>query len=268
MTDLRKAQLVELEILTEVDRICRKENITYYLYYGTLLGAVRHGGFIPWDDDIDIVLLREDYDKLMVCLKTELGEKFWLQNYETDENYWLSYAKVRKKGTIYREVHMDGVPDEKSGVWIDIFPLDNMPRSKRRIRCENFIINAISNNLLLRANKLKLKNISRRYRPVMWLLSLFTKKRLKKMQDKLMRKHNKKETGFVLYACAALNSYKEFPIKKDLFEVAEISFEGQNFLAPKNYDEMLKLLYGDYMTPPPEDKRVAHNIVELRIDEE
>ena len=268
MTDLRKAQLVELEILTEVDRICRKENIKYFLYYGTLLGAVRHGGFIPWDDDIDIVLLREDYDKLMECLKTELGEKFWLQNLDTDENYWLPYAKVRKKGTVYREIFMDNVPDEKSGVWIDIFPLDNMPRSKRKIKLENFILNIINCNLRVRALNMKISSISRRYRPFVWALNIFTKKKIIKMQDKRMRKHNKKDTGIVLYACTQLNSYKDFMIKKDLFKSAEISFEGKKFFAPQDYDTVLKHLYGDYMTPPPEDKRIPHNIIELRIDEE
>lgn len=103
-SDLRRMQMKMLDILTEVDKICKKHDIPYWLAGGTLLGAVRHGGFIPWDDDLDIELMREDYLKLIPLLRKELPEKFVVQTNKTDKNYFLTFAKVRDtQSTISRK---------------------------------------------------------------------------------------------------------------------------------------------------------------------
>lgn len=117
MTDLQK---VEFDILVEFDRICRKFNLKYFLFSGTLLGAVRHGGFIPWDDDIDVAMPINDYYKFVKICKTELGEDYFLQTYNTDYvNFW--YAKIRKNNTTMLESGFENV-NMHHGVWIDIFP--------------------------------------------------------------------------------------------------------------------------------------------------
>ncbi|MCI5873701.1 MAG: LicD family protein [Clostridiales bacterium] len=125
--DLRKLQLVELEMLLEVDRICRENNIMYFIAYGTALGAVRHKGFIPWDDDLDIRMTRKEFEKFERVCKTKLDtDRFFLQTARTDSEYRWGYAKVRRKGTEYLRAGQEAIKCV-SGVSIDIFIMDNIP---------------------------------------------------------------------------------------------------------------------------------------------
>ena len=122
---LRKVQMVEVEILDEIDRICKKNNIKYFLVGGTLLGAVRHGGFIPWDDDIDLGMLREDYEKFIdICINSdELDKKYFMHSDETDSDYWLPFIKIRKNNTTFDEKVIKNC-DTHKGIYVDIFPMD------------------------------------------------------------------------------------------------------------------------------------------------
>ena len=124
---LRQLQMTELEMLIEVDRICRKYDIRYSLDGGTLLGAIRHNGFIPWDDDADVVMLRSEYDKFYkACLKELDTEKFFLQEYRTDSQYRWGYSKMRRNGTVFLREGQEHVKCNQS-VFIDIFIYDNVP---------------------------------------------------------------------------------------------------------------------------------------------
>ena len=128
-TTLRDVQKVQLEILLEFDRICRKHGLKYLLFAGTLLGAVRHKGFIPWDDDIDVCMLRGDYERFLTVCKDELSAELFLQTTDTDREYPLQFAKLRKNNTRFVEKSMSDLKIHH-GVFIDIFPLDNvMPHS-------------------------------------------------------------------------------------------------------------------------------------------
>lgn len=260
---LKKVQQTELEILLEIDRICKEENIKYYLFYGTLIGAVRHGGFIPWDDDIDIVLFRDEYDRLLNILPQKLGEKFWLQCYETDNNYWNYFAKVRKKGTLYKEKNLKNIPDEKCGIWVDIFPLDNLhdkPLFNKRV---NYLIKTIGFTLKKRELSLPDSEFSRRYLPIMKYWSLFSKETLLKKENKLFRKYKNRESEY----CSDMGDFTSAPVpyKKTSFGQEFISFEGEMLPVPQDYDNILTTYYGDYMTLPPENERFVHTPTDVIV---
>lgn len=126
---LRKVQLTQLEIAKEIRRVCEENGIRYYLAAGTFLGAVRHGGFIPWDDDMDIGMLREDYEKFCRIAPEKLKPEYTFQNWYTDPNYSLPFGKVLKRNTLYLEGKKSRQLKE-NGFYVDIFPVDNVPQEK------------------------------------------------------------------------------------------------------------------------------------------
>ena len=130
--ELRKVQLVQLEIALEIKRICEEHNIKYFLDSGTLLGAIRHKGFIPWDDDLDIGMEREEYNKFLKVIPDSLGDKFEMQSWENDDHYGHPFIKIRKKNTKYVEMVC---PHQKiQGIFVDVFPYDIFPEDKDQQR--------------------------------------------------------------------------------------------------------------------------------------
>ena len=129
---LNKLKSKELDILIYFDQVCRNNNINYSLSYGTLLGAVRHKGFIPWDDDIDVIMTREEYSKLFAILKDNTDENYFFQCHETDPNYFYGFAKIRLNNTYFGEKMMKN-RNIHQGIYIDIFIADNLPRNKKQI---------------------------------------------------------------------------------------------------------------------------------------
>ena len=130
-TALRKAQIREVEILIEIDRICRKHDIKYWINFGTLLGAVRHKGFIPWDDDLDICMLSKDYKKFLEIASDELPEWLFIQNKSTDPSYRRSICKVRDLNSFFVEQYDDFSAPYKKGIFIDIFEMIEYPKVSR-----------------------------------------------------------------------------------------------------------------------------------------
>ena len=134
---LRQIQMVQLEMLEEVDRICKKCNIHYNIIAGTLLGAVRHGGYIPWDDDADVAMLREEYEKFRKACKTELDtSRFEFQDDRRTRGYRWGYGKLRRKGTLFLREFQEHMPYFQ-GIFIDVFPLDSVP--------DNYFLRSINN---------------------------------------------------------------------------------------------------------------------------
>ena len=274
-TNLRKLQIADLYILLEVKRICTEHDIPYFLIGGTLLGAVRHKGFIPWDDDVDVGMLRDDYEKFISVCSHDLRSAFILQTKETDMNYPNPWAKIRLRGTSRLEegYNYESSITDTQGIDIDIFPFDNLPKSELkqwfislclkvsrslyRYRCGCHIQNkkiSIAKKLLL-----KFYNI---------LYHLISKEQLSKNIDYLMKKYNDKQTNFVINYVGAY-SYQRERVNIDVVsKLIELPFEQNTFSCPLEYDRYLKNVYGnDYMDIPKKEDRIQHNILELNLGE-
>lgn len=263
---LRSLQLHELKILKAIKAVCEKNGLTYYLDSGTLLGAVRHRGFIPWDDDIDIIMPFPDYTKFLKIAQGELGEDFFVQNSETDPNFYCLFTKVRLNHTTMMPVNHTHY-HVHHGIWVDVFPLVNM--NEREINLKRKAIK-ICHTLLMQdyiaANPEEFKSIlgTNMYRLVQLLYHIPVNIR-KRLRRQLMRYVLAAKTGDS-YSVVWTSIDRAFP--KNIFEKTPktVMFEGEEFPAPNEYKRYLELLYGDYMTPPPESERKAHGSLILDFE--
>lgn len=264
---LRKLQLTQLEILTEVVRICHSNKLRYYLIGGTLLGAIRHKGFIPWDDDLDIAMPRKDFVKFISICPSELNSCYFLHYYTADFNYYLPFAKVRKNGTLYSEPALKNLQCHK-GIFIDIFPIDNAPHKYS-------IIQFIQAKIMKFISALKLYKIGITKKPSnkLKIAAFFTSKmsmrKLSIIEEKIMTLYNKKQTKYYVNLGSNYN-FKKQTFEKDIYdEPVLVMFEKKQFYAPKNWEFILKQIYGDYMKLPPVEKRgKRHNVVKIDFGEE
>lgn len=255
---LRELQLTELEIAVEVDRICHKNGIRYSLDGGTLLGAVRHQGFIPWDDDMDIIFTREEYEKFFLACQKDLDqERFFLQDYRTDPNYRWGYAKMRRRGTEFVRLGHEHMR-YRTGVLIDLFVLDHVPDSFL-CRRMHFAINYIIRKILY-------SELGKKSEPTalarLWyrILNCLPRDLCFSLRDVISDVMNKRQTELVGHLLFPYPKSCSYGIPADIFEeYDEMPFEGMMFSVVKGYDKYLTLLYGDYMMLPPEEKRVSHN---------
>jgi len=255
---------VELELVDEFVRICDKYDLKYYLYGGTLLGAVRHQGFIPWDDDIDIVMLREDYEKFGECCKEELNEKYFYQTCFTDTNYPLVLSKIRLNNSLVEEELFRHL-DFHKGIYIDILPLDAFPMDKckgRKVLKKFDFMNRVC--VKNRINTLKIH-----WKILFRIRKLFPKEFNYKRRDKFIQKFKNIETENV---CSFGSHYRPLikrVLKKSWFEGDEyMTFEGRQYRVPRGWKEYLIHLYGDsYMEWPPVEKRINHfNFYEINFN--
>ena len=162
---LRQLQLIQLEMLVEVDRICRKCEIKYNIIAGTLLGAVRHGGYIPWDDDADVALLRPEYEKFRKACKTELDRsRFYFQDHRNTKGYRWGYGKLRRKHTLFLREYQEDMP-YKQGVFIDIFPLDGVP--------DNYILRSLYNFECFCVRKILWSKVGKKADSVFWKRQIY-----------------------------------------------------------------------------------------------
>lgn len=256
---LRALQECELEILEEFVCTCKKHGLCFFLAGGTLLGAARHGGFIPWDDDIDIAMPREDYDRLAELAPAVLQTRYFYQNPDTDPHYFLSYAKIRKNGTEVYEERFENAKFHK-GVFIDIFPLDFCP--KPGVLCHLlFNVLAVMN---YRAQILSGED----YTPYKeWsgkvgyhLLKLLPANTLLKARRGLLKLSKRLSRGdYVASYAGAYGYYKEVSPWAWFQNTADLQFEGSTLPAPEGADHILRQSYGDsYMELPPENERIRH----------
>ena len=252
--EVKELQAMALETLKKVDSICKNNNINYFLGEGTLLGAVRHEGFIPWDDDVDILMKREDYDKFISIAQDLLGKEYVLDCFETNPKHWTICAKILKTEKCkFSQKRLEGI-GLSTYPGIDVFPLDEAPLSDEK--CDNLgrIIRILKITLWLKTG------YSHDYSSVKYAflktISLFiSTKFLHKSIDKLMRKYNGKG-GKKLVCYGSLYSTKKELFPKEAFEEIKLqNFEDSQFPIPQGFDEVLRIIYGEYEELPPFSKR-------------
>lgn len=270
MTELymEDIQAIGFELLKKIKQICVENNLRYFLAYGTLIGAVRHQGFIPWDDDIDIAMPREDYNKFIECCK---NYDINIVCHETNSEYVGTFLKVHMENTLI-------VPDNVGmrvpfGVYIDVFPLDGLGNTKEQAseKIKSFkILHYINRaNCAKRYYQLPVK------KPIQVVLKygvyvvskISNRQKIYEKIDKMSKEHKFDDSKFV-GICEGVYYQREIMRHEDYAYAIEQPFEGESFSIPVGYDVILTNIYGDYMTPPPPEKRVPkHDFKAYRLED-
>lgn len=258
---LKDISRIQLKMMDEVHRICTQNRLTYYIVYGTLLGAVRHKGFIPWDLDIDVAMPREDYERFKCVCQKALDQEYTYLDHQSFRNYIRPHALICHNGT---RLHLKYDSVNKNvmqlGVYIDIFPLDNAPDDER--------LQSKHKNILNRIRRIKDRRLPYCYSFNRWkrcihrfisiLLSWLSVSKLNAYQQRQMQKYRDQITGSVCSMAGGYAYFKEC-MPKDIYgKPVLLEFEGRHYYAPEKYTEYLKRLYGDYMCLPPEEERQAN----------
>ena len=262
--DLHRTMLI---ITDEIDRICKKHNINYSMYGGTLIGAVRHKGFIPWDDDFDIAMLRSDYEKFLEICLIELDGKFNIITMDNTDDYGYNFIKITLKGTKVLQGKYSKLKDKYSEIWVDVFPMDNVPAGKIQK-----IVHQAKNYLYIKLLEERFdgisedeKRITKRFafKALSTFNAIIPVKSLKKGLKKNSIKYSKTRTEKIT-SLSSCYGYDRETLPSRVFEkYTEMEFEGRKYQAVVDYDLWLTNVFGDYMKLPPVEKRVTHGFTEV-----
>ena len=268
---LRSVQLTQLDISKEIKKICEKHQIPYFLDGGSLLGAVRHQGFIPWDDDMDFGMLREDYERFLQIAPQELPAPLFLQTTETDSGYGYAFAKIRNRDSLYLE-RVSQNSTENHGIFVDIFPYDALPDDARKAQKLYHQLTALKMILKVKVHYKPWnasENINKKrwflYLPARFLSVFMPKERIVKQYNRIATRYNSSSTA--RYYAQVAESFGHWEMERAFFSSrVELPFENVTFSAPGDYDGFLTAGYGDYMKLPPEDKRSStHGILQVKL---
>ena len=256
--ELRK---IQMELLDYFDAFCKRNHLNYWLDGGTLLGAVRHKGYIPWDDDIDVAMLREDFTKAAALFPAQAEGPFAFLTPTNDRTYAYPFGKVINTDTVLYEYGEKGI---KTGVYIDVFVYDNSPEDaqarKKLFRNRDFLGRMRRLQLPRRAEVSGLKRAV--YTVGAALLKPVSKNALARALDKNARRYEHENLELVS-DFADPYDYAYFSVPKAIFQtLTQLEFEGKLYPAPKNYDVWLPVWYGNYMELPPVEQRVRHHVFE------
>ncbi len=261
--ELRQVQRIQLEMLEEVDRICKKCGIHYNVIAGTLLGAVRHGGYIPWDDDADVALLRPEYEKFRKACRKELDTtRFYFQDHRNTKGYRWGYGKLRRKDTLFLRKNQEHMPYEQ-GIFIDIFPLDNVPDNYALRSLQNFECFCVRKVLWSKVGKIADKSLIKR--KVYEFLDKIPEKKVFEYYHRMMKRANRKPTRMVRILTFPTPN-NEYGYYRCWYENStDTVFEGKTFQSIKDYDSYLSFKFGNYMQLPPKEQRKVHPVSDLKL---
>lgn len=267
MIDNDKIKFLQLEMIDILDsfhKICQKNGLRYYLVFGTLLGAIRHKGFIPWDPDIDVAMMRDDYEKLRDVFENNNIEGFYLEHYKNEKNHISPHYVLRKNGTYidyYKDEDLKFIPSHK-GIYIDIFPLDEAPIDKNEQIKHDRRIRRISRIIVLKyaptygEKTSQCKKIAKRV--VQILMTPFSFERLNTKLNQVMQMYNGSNSGLIA-CCGAIGFYKQCLFEQSVYGTPrEVEFEGKIFYAPSKAELFLTKRYGNYLELPPEAERYTY----------
>lgn len=263
----------EFDIMLIIDQICRAHNLTYFAIGGSVLGAVRHQGFIPWDDDIDIAMPRKDYEEFLHYAALELPDSYFLQTFFSEKKSPFYFAKVRKNNTKFIEYYLKDL-DIHQGIFVDIFPFDNVPDNTVVKRLHYFLCRFAYQMFLSKSlttvcsSRFEQRN---NYKVIIrkilhFLLIPVSKNFLFHFLDCCVRMFNGKECKEIAHIVR-----KRLRIKhKDLYPITYLPFGSFNMPVPNNYDAYLSAHYGDYKNLPTKNKRYGHlpYLIEFDLQEE
>lgn len=260
MTELRHLQMVILSIVRDIDTICQKHGIEYYLLGGSALGAIRHKGFIPWDDDLDICMDTDNYRKFIEVAKKEMdSQKYYIQERLVD---WpLNFSKIKLKGTKIIEYEGVDVNDEKNGIFVDLFVLDNSP-SNKILQFFQYVSAKVYLSYLLSVRTYKSASFKKRL-----LMFLSFPLKWKPIRDFFRwgaEHYNSRKTDYLGFFYGRTKLKNSIIDRKVYGKPLRVPFEDISLPVPELYDAYLTHLFGDYMTPPPVKERQGLHI--LKVD--
>ena len=264
--DIKEVQSKLLLILIEADRICRKHNIKYSLEGGSLLGAIKYKGFVPWDDDIDIIMERKEYERFLRICKIELRDEFFLQNNRTVRHFPLSYTKLHMKNTLYAQESTAHLRIHQ-GLFIDIFPVDKIFRPSFRLQVA--LVGALTSARSVKLNRTYKKDElvrGNRFKLFIYhILAFFPLWWINFSIDICCRIFNGFPSRYLYEVCNPNLKFK--PLNGRVYrELIEVEFMGMKFLASKHYRLFLKSRFGDIRKLPPEEKRLpSHKIIKCKL---
>ncbi|MCQ2482206.1 MAG: LicD family protein [Clostridia bacterium] len=264
ITDLQTIKNTTTQILIDIDQFCSENNITYFLAYGTLLGAIRHDGFIPWDDDLDIMMPRQDYDRF---IKEYKSNRFKLAK-PRDPGYYFTFAKVHDDSTVV--IENTSYNEHVYGMYVDIFPFDAVPNDEKKAKILDKRTYFYLRLLRIKARKVSEKSslLNKLFlKPTQFILGMFSFDYLINTIDSLAKSYNYEECERV--ASFEWNDKRNTFYDKKWFEgTLKHIFENKEFNIPKGYKEWLTQAYGDYMTLPPPEQRVLTHGFKVYLKEE
>ncbi len=256
--ELEELKQIELDMVQKIDEVCRNNGIHYYMVGGTLLGAVRHKGFIPWDDDIDIAMPRKDFEKFCSVMAEE-NSVYQVQFFDNVKEYGYASPKVVDTRTVLIDYKL-GTGKETSAVFVDVFLYDGMGESRKKAGIYYWFLKCFKKMVFLSKRNYKMESFLKTI--VFFFPCAFCKMigvtKLNRLYNRLCAKRDFYTSQYV--ACAAGRYGSGEILERTVFEkTVPMEFEHLTLQAPQGYEAYLKSIYGDYMTLPPEEKRVSNH---------